>query len=163
MLTPTQLREKLEKQFPRNATCWSQATDEVRDMSRVSREIRDVPERFAVDFIVITTPAEWNSKGIDSIVNNYEKMTTVQRTEFIAFFGEWLKPFKPQPTERSHLIQMTDRQLALLVKVLNHANVPTDLPVEDAMEIVNIINMSDDLVKLPDSQYDRDTINGFCL
>lgn len=58
--------------FPTDATCWSQATDEVRDLARIVREyynemVLDIscPEEGieAVNFRIIKTPAEWNAKA----------------------------------------------------------------------------------------------------
>ena len=37
--TPEELRAFLEGHFPRNATCWSQATQEVMDLCRHAREL----------------------------------------------------------------------------------------------------------------------------
>lgn len=56
----TKIEEFLER-FPKNATCWSQATDEVRDMARKARELLEEYEGVIVEpvnFRAIETPAE---------------------------------------------------------------------------------------------------------
>ncbi|WP_348715913.1 hypothetical protein [uncultured Alistipes sp.] len=44
----TKIEEFLER-FPKNATCWSQATDEVRDMARTARELLEECEGVIVE------------------------------------------------------------------------------------------------------------------
>lgn len=72
--TPEQLRQKLEAKFPPNATCWSKATDEVRDLCRYARYTLDLPEEEAVDFRPLLTPSQWNTVGINGIITFYERM-----------------------------------------------------------------------------------------
>ena len=51
--------EKFLEQFPTNATSWSQATDEVYDLARTSREFLDEYDDVkveAVDFATLGTP-----------------------------------------------------------------------------------------------------------
>lgn len=85
-MTPEQLETLLVKHFPKDATCWSQATDEVRDMCRTARIVANVPEELAVDFRVLFTPSAWNTKGIDGIVRFYRDMSQEQRDECIKLF-----------------------------------------------------------------------------
>ena len=79
ILTPEQLREKLETLYPLNATCWSQATDEVRDLCRYARNVLDLDEDEAVDFRNLNTPSEWNTVGINGIIAFYERMHSGHR------------------------------------------------------------------------------------
>lgn len=81
--TPEQLRAALEAAYPPTATCWSQATDEVRDMSRCARTMLGLPENSAIRFREIETPAEWNTKGINSIVGWYARMQPEMRATFL--------------------------------------------------------------------------------
>ncbi len=83
MKTPEQLRASLGALYPPSATCWSQATDEVRDLSRAARLMLGLKGAAAVDFRAIETPSEWNRQGIDSIVKWYAQMTTAQRIEYV--------------------------------------------------------------------------------
>ena len=71
-----QLQRFLEE-FPKKAKSWAQATDEIRDLSRESRHYLEDYDGVIVepvDFRNIHTPAEWNSKGRDSIIANYDQM-----------------------------------------------------------------------------------------
>lgn len=77
------LRKFLESQFPPTATCWSQATDEVRDMSRWARETLLLDATHAVAFNKIKTPSEWNRIGIASIIDHYSMMGIDMKWEFI--------------------------------------------------------------------------------
>jgi len=63
-LTPEELQQRLSKDFPPDATCWSQATDEVRDLCRRARELAGGSEDHAVNFRALSTPAQWNAQGI---------------------------------------------------------------------------------------------------
>ena len=82
-VTPDQLRAAIEAQFPRNATCWSQATDEVRDMARAARLILNRAEVREVMFRTITSPALWNQRGTDAIVYMYGLMDQDQKSWFL--------------------------------------------------------------------------------
>lgn len=88
--SPEDLRQALEREFPPNATSWAQATDEVRDMSRWAREELGIGESSALNFGAITTPAEWNTKGIASIVGHFDAMNTRQRAAFLARASNFL-------------------------------------------------------------------------
>lgn len=82
-MNTAQLAAALQSAFPVNATCWSQATDEVRDMSRWAREELELDEEHATNFRAIRTPAEWNAKGIESIANFFDMMSDRQRARFL--------------------------------------------------------------------------------
>ena len=71
----TNIERFLEK-FPKNATNWSQATDEVRDMARTVRELLEEYEGVIVapvDFRAVKTPAEWNTEGREFILTDYDR------------------------------------------------------------------------------------------
>lgn len=87
ILTPEELRDAISEQFPPNATCWSQATDEVRDMARYARDgILGLDEFHAIDFRLLRSPAEWNTNGINGIIKFYEMMDDSQKQSFIERF-----------------------------------------------------------------------------
>jgi len=76
---------KFLDQFPKDATTWKLATDEVRDISRMSRRYLSDMQNIevpAVDFTEIKTPSEWNTKSKESIVANIGKMNDTTRKEF---------------------------------------------------------------------------------
>lgn len=87
--TAADLRCAIERQFPSTATCWSQATDEIRDMARGARILlrHDDP----LDFGAIETPAEWNTRGTDYIIAKYQMMTPLEQREFYDQFKHWLR------------------------------------------------------------------------
>lgn len=69
--------EKFLEQFLTDATSWSQATDEVYDLARTSREFLDEYDDVkveAVDFATLDTPAKWNSVCREAIWRNYDLM-----------------------------------------------------------------------------------------
>ncbi len=71
-----------------DATCWSQATDEIREISRMSRILLEEIDGIiveAVDFRAIRTPAEWNRKGRESILANMEKMSSADLEDLYTF------------------------------------------------------------------------------
>lgn len=83
-MAPSELRIVLERYFPRNATCWSQATDEVRDLARSARLMRALPESEAFNFRAATiNPSAWNSGGVDYIIEHYQQMPANVRADFI--------------------------------------------------------------------------------
>ncbi len=88
-LSPHIIQQVLEQQFPTNATCWSQATDEVRDLARLARETLGLGERFAVDFRSLTSPSSWNGVGIIAIVRFYSSMTYQQQLDFLNTHSGW--------------------------------------------------------------------------
>ena len=84
--------EKFLEQFPTDATSWTQATDEVRELARASREMLDEYDDIkveAVDFTAIRTPAEWNTLGREAILRNYDMMRP--RTQILLYerFEDW--------------------------------------------------------------------------
>ena len=85
--------EKFLEQFPTDATSWREATDEVRDLARASREMLDEYDDIkveAVDFTTIRTPAEWNTLGRESILRNYDMMRPRTQLLFYEQFC-WIK------------------------------------------------------------------------
>ena len=86
--------ENFLEQFPTNATCWSQATDEIRDLSRASREMLNEYDDIqveAVDFTATRTPAEWNTLGRESIMSDYDMMRPRTQLLFYERFEDWFK------------------------------------------------------------------------
>ena len=84
--------EKFLEQFPTDATSWSQATDEIRDLSRASREMLNEYDDIkveAVDFTTIRTPAEWNTLGREAILRNYDMMRPRTQILFYERFEDW--------------------------------------------------------------------------
>ena len=84
--------EKFLEQFPTDAPSWVQATDEVRDLARASREFLveydDIKVK-AVDFTAIKTPAEWNTKAREAILRNYNMMRPRTQLLFFERFEDW--------------------------------------------------------------------------
>ena len=80
------------EQFPTDATSWSQATDEIRDLSRASREMlneyNDIQVE-AVDFTATRTPSEWNTLGREAILRNYDMMRPRTQMLFFERFEDW--------------------------------------------------------------------------
>ena len=84
--------EKFLGQFPTNATSWREATDEVRELARASREMLDEYDDIqveAVDFTATRTPAEWNTLGRESIMHNYDMMRPRTQILFYERFEDW--------------------------------------------------------------------------
>ena len=84
--------EKFLEQFPTDATSWSQATDEIRDLSRASREMLNEYDDIqveAVDFTTTRTPAEWNTLGREAIMRNYDMMRPRTQILFYERFEDW--------------------------------------------------------------------------
>jgi hypothetical protein len=82
-LTPEALREKLEDLYPPNATDWSQATGEVRDLCRGARVALDLDDDHAVNFYALRTPSAYNTEGINGIIRFYEQMSEAQRVGYV--------------------------------------------------------------------------------
>ena len=103
--------EKFLEKFPKNATSWADATDEIRDLSRESREYLeecDGVEVEPVDFKACKTPAEWNTRGRESILANFDKMRPMTQKAFYERFREWFEQPEPEESEamtREELIQ----------------------------------------------------------
>ena len=84
--------EKFLEQFPTDATSWVQATDEVRELARASREMLDEYDDIkveAVDFTTIRTPSEWNTLGREAILRNYDMMRPRTQILFYERFEDW--------------------------------------------------------------------------
>ena len=84
--------ERFLEKFPTDATSWLQATDEVRDLSRTSREFLadyDDIKVEAVDFTATKTPAEWNTKAREAILRNYNMMRPRTQMLFFERFEDW--------------------------------------------------------------------------
>ena len=84
--------ERFLDKFPTNATSWREATDEVRDLARASREMLDEYDDItveAVDFTAIRTPAEWNTLGREAILSNYDMMRPRTQMLFFERFEDW--------------------------------------------------------------------------
>ena len=84
--------EKFLEQFPTNATSWTQATDEVRELAYASREMLDEYDDIkvgAVDFTAVRTPAEWNTLGREAILRNYDMMRPRTQILFYERFEDW--------------------------------------------------------------------------
>ena len=84
--------EKFLEQFPTDATSWVQATDEVRDLARASREMLDEYDDVkveAVDFVTLDTPAKWNSVCREAIWRNYDLMCPHTQQLFYERFEDW--------------------------------------------------------------------------
>lgn len=86
--------ERFLERFPKNATNWSQATDEVRDMAREARELLEEYEGVIVEpinFRNIETPAQWNTEGRDSILANFDRMSPSIKERFYGRFRHWFE------------------------------------------------------------------------
>lgn len=86
--------EKFLEGFPKEAVCWSQATDEIRDLARTSREYLEELEDIIVepvDFRAIKTPSEWNTKGRDYILANFNRMNDLTKKAFYERWEEWFE------------------------------------------------------------------------
>ena len=84
--------EKFLEQFPTDATSWTQATDEVYDLARTSREFLDEYDDVkveAVDFATLDTPAKWNSVCREAISRNYDMMRPRTQLLFYERFEYW--------------------------------------------------------------------------
>ena len=84
--------ERFLDKFPTNATSWREATDEVRDLARASREMLDEYDDIkveAVDFTAIRTPAEWNTRAREAVVRNYDMMSPRTQLLFFEQFEDW--------------------------------------------------------------------------
>ena len=84
--------EKFLEQFPTDATSWTQATDEVYDLARTSREFLDDYDDVkvkAVDFATLDTPAKWNSVCREAIWRNYDLMRSHTQLLFYERFEDW--------------------------------------------------------------------------
>ncbi|CDN30239.1 hypothetical protein BN938_0132 [Mucinivorans hirudinis] len=89
------MRTKIERfleRFPTDAKTWHNATDEIRDLARTTREILEDCEKIVfepIDFKAIKTPAEWNTKGRAYILANFDRMDDTSKRMFYNRFREW--------------------------------------------------------------------------
>ena len=84
--------ERFLDKFPTNATSWREATDEVRDLAQVSREMLDEYDGIkveAVDFTATRTPAEWNTRAREAVMRNYDMMRPRTQMLFFERFEDW--------------------------------------------------------------------------
>ena len=84
--------ERFLDKFPTNATSWREATDEVRDLARASREMLGEYDDItveAVDFTAIRTPAEWNTRAREAVMRNYDMMRPRTQMLFFERFEDW--------------------------------------------------------------------------
>ena len=84
--------EKFLDQFPTDAISWVQATDEVYDLARTSREFLDEYDDVkveSVDFATLDTPAKWNSVCREAIWRNYDLMRPHTQLLFFERFEDW--------------------------------------------------------------------------
>jgi hypothetical protein len=78
--------EKFLAKFPDTATSWKDATDELRDIARISREYIgefDGIEVDAIDYHSLKTPAAWNMTSKDYIRHNMERMSKNTFNQFL--------------------------------------------------------------------------------
>ena len=84
--------ERFLEQFPTDATSWREATDEVRDLARASREMLDEYDDVQVDSIYfpdIKDPAEWNTRAREAVMRNYDMMSPRTQLLFFERFEDW--------------------------------------------------------------------------
>lgn len=68
--------------FPDDAASWGQATDEIIDLARSSREILNLGEEHALNRQSLHSPSEWNTQGKKYILDNYARMNAQQKLKF---------------------------------------------------------------------------------
>lgn len=72
-----------------NATSWRDATQEIMDVSKVSREYLEEYDNIKVDPVDfrmisrIKKPSDWNIEGKASILNNFDKMSASTQKKFL--------------------------------------------------------------------------------
>ena len=75
--------------FDNNATSWRDATQEIMDISRTSREYLEEYDHIKVDPVDfrmisrIKKPRDWNVEGKTSILNNFDKMSSNTQKKFL--------------------------------------------------------------------------------
>ena len=75
--------------FGNDATSWRDATQEIMDISRTSREYLEEYDNIKVDpvdFRMIgrtKKPSDWNIEGKASILNNFDKMSSNTQKKFL--------------------------------------------------------------------------------
>lgn len=95
-LSVEQLGLVLTIQFSPKATCWSQATDEIRDMCRLARNMAGLSDEHAVNFRDLSTPSQWNKQGIAGILKFYRMLTPERQAEFC---NDWAQVLDPEYVE----------------------------------------------------------------
>lgn len=82
-----QLQNYLNK-FPANATSWSQATDEVRDLCRMIREeLEDQGLTIEpLNFRELRTPSDWNTKSAEYAFCYFEQLEHRRQYRIINHF-----------------------------------------------------------------------------
>lgn len=92
-------------QFPNDAWCWSQATDEVRDLARAAKEIYNEVDlnltqdeyetkgQGALNFRSFKTPADWNTQGKKYILDTFDKMSQQAKEIFYKQHDYWFLTF----------------------------------------------------------------------
>ena len=112
--TPNIIRKKLEvflERFPKDATSWEYATDEVRDLARATREFIEDLDNVTVepvDFREIDTPAEWNTRGRDFIMETFDKMTPRTQEKFYERVGYQFDPEVRDSAQRGGRVSDAD-------------------------------------------------------
>jgi hypothetical protein len=90
-LSAEQLGLVLAAQFSPKATCWSQATDEIRDMCRLARNMAGLSDEHAVNFRAFNTPSQWNTEGIAGILKFYRMLSPERQAEFCEDWSQVLE------------------------------------------------------------------------
>lgn len=84
---------KFLDRFPTDATCWSQATDEVRDLAGFAYEylsdLMELPNVEWLDFGMMRTPSEWNAKGREYILDAFDRMNYTTKERYFEKFSSW--------------------------------------------------------------------------
>ncbi len=91
--------EKFLEKFSKDATSWGDATDEIRDLSRESRQFLEECDEVIVepvDLKACKTHSEWNTKGRESILANFDRMHPETQQRFFNRFREWFETSEPQ-------------------------------------------------------------------
>lgn len=112
--------EKFLEGFPKDATSWADATDEIRDLSRWSRELLEENDGVTVepvDFKAIKTPAEWNTKGRESILANFDRMTPATQEAFYNEHREWFETQAPKSWSETRHEELVEEIKALHRKI----------------------------------------------
>ena len=86
-------------EFPNDATSWADATDEIRDLSRASKEyvneydldvLDDDPKAVKpLDFRELKKPSQWNTEGKKYILKNIDKMSDRTFELFYNDYRDW--------------------------------------------------------------------------
>ena len=78
--------------FSENATSWNQATDEIMDLARITREYSNDQldtNILAIDFRSINTPAEWNTRYKNQVREIFPTLPTWAQEEIIEKVKSW--------------------------------------------------------------------------